>query len=536
MALIISDISLPITADENRLPLVVENSLKITRGAVLSYRILRISLDARKKNDIRFVYTLSVQLDKKTESHVLKRNLKNVQFQHSSNAAECKIGTKRSDHPIVVVGAGPAGLFAAYELSKYGYKPMLIERGSPMDKRALDVERFFSSGILDTESNIMFGEGGAGTFSDGKLTTRIKDERVEYILHILNQFGADDSVLVQAKPHIGTDVLRTVVKNIRDEIIRLGGTVEFNTKLIGIASQDSHITAIEVERQTGLHERIPCSSCVLAIGQGARDTYEMLHETGLALSPKSFAVGVRIEHPQELINRSQYGEFMDHPRLSAAEYRVASRSQNRGVYSFCMCPGGYVVASSSGVSEVVTNGMSYHARNGKNANSAIVVSVSPDDFKGNSPLSGMYYQQALERQAFLLGGRNYFAPCSTVGSFLGSKTASIGSVLPTYRPGIHLCDISKCMPDYISHSLREGITTFGRQIKGFDMPDAVITAIETRTSSPVRILREPDGDAINMQGLYPVGEGAGYAGGIVSAAVDGIKAAQHIISIYAPLD
>lgn len=536
MALYVNEVKLSINENESSLEKITAKTLGISQSAIQNFTIKRISLDARKKNDICFIYSVEVGLPKKDEAAILRRNLRGVELSTSGEKRELQFGTKAADKPIVVVGLGPGGLFAAYTLAKYGYKPIVIERGSSVDKRTKDVEKFWSGGELNNQSNLMFGEGGAGTYSDGKLTTRIKDARAHEVVDILAQYGAPEKIRVMAKPHIGTDLLVNTVKNIRCAIEEMGGEVRFDTCLTGIkGTENGEISSVTVASK-GIVEEIPCCACVLAIGQGARDTYQMLLDTGLELTPKAFAVGVRIEHPREMIDKSQYGEFAGHPRLGAAEYRLADKDGERGVYTFCMCPGGVVVASSSGPEQVVVNGMSRYARNEANSNSAVVVQVDSRDF-GTDPLSGLRFQEDIERAAYFAGGGDFTAPAEKVGDFLkmASKPTGFGDVHPTYRPGVKASDLYQCLPDFVAHGVKTGISAFGRRLKGFDMPDAVITAVESRTSAPVRINRNPEGCATRMKGLYPVGEGAGYAGGIVSAAVDGMRAAELIMAEYKPL-
>lgn len=534
MALIIQDIKLPLNQDESLLPRLASRTLGVPEASLKGIRVKRISLDARKKNDICFRYVLEAELERGVERRVLKRGVPNVAQAEAREIREMATGSIPLSEPVIVVGLGPGGLFAAHTLAKYGYRPVVLERGEAIDKRTLDVESFWSGAGLNTESNLMYGEGGAGAFSDGKLTTRIKDSRAHDVIDILAEHGAPEGIRVLAKPHIGTDMLVQVVKSMREEIVRMGGEVRFSTRLTGLEKDENgRIIAVRAEKN-GTEERIPCTACILATGQGARDTYQMLFEAGLELTPKAFAVGVRIEHPRELIDRSQYGEFASHPRLGAAEYHLADRSGDRGVYSFCMCPGGAVVASSSGSQQVVTNGMSRYARNGENSNAAIVVQVSSRDY-APGPLGGLAFQEEIERAAFFAGGGDFTAPAERVGDFLKkARPGAFGSVRPTYRPGVCKSDLYACLPDFVAEGIRKGITAFGRRLKGFDMDDAVMTAVESRTSAPVRIQRGEDGCATRMKGLYPVGEGAGYAGGIVSAAVDGMKAAERIMAVYRP--
>ncbi len=379
----------------------------------------------------------------------------------------------------------------------------------------------------------MFGEGGAGTFSDGKLTSRSKDARGDAVLETLVRFGAPAEITTEAKPHIGTDRLRSVVSGMRREIEALGGEVRFQTRLVGLEHTDGHIAAARLESSGGT-ERVECAALVLAIGQGARDTYQMLFETGLTMAKKPFAVGVRIEHAQAMIDAAQFGALAGHPRLGAAEYRLTGKSGTRGVYTFCMCPGGTVIASASAADEVVVNGMSNYARSGENANAAIVVQIRDDDLP-DEPLAGLRFQKSMEQAAFRAGGGNAFAPASTVGSFLQKETPSgFGGVAPSYRPGVMKKNLWDVLPPFVAQGVCDGVHAFGRQLKGFDQGDAVLTGVETRTSAPLRILRDESMESVSCGGVYPVGEGAGYAGGIVSAAIDGMKAAERIIGRYAP--
>lgn len=536
MPLIIHELKLPLTeeAEESSFKTLAARTLALSEDSILSLRVLRKSIDARKKNEICFRYTLEIELSPKDESRVLKKQLPHVKKvePETVEAPLCR-GGRPLKGPMVVVGLGPAGLFAAYRLAEYGYKPIVIERGKPVEERKQDVARFWAKGVLDTQSNLMYGEGGAGTFSDGKLTTRIKDARVQAVLELLVRFGAPEEILVLAKPHIGTDLLSKTVSNMRRGIEEKGGEVLFNTCLSGLEiDENDTIQAIRVLRPGRPEERIPCGACVLGIGQGARGSYRMLQNNGLELLPKAFAVGFRIEHPRALIDTSQYGSFAGHPKLGAAEYHLSEQVEGRGVYSFCMCPGGLVVAASSGEGEVVTNGMSYYTRDAENSNAAIVVQVDGRDY-GKAPLDGLLFQERLERAAFLAGGGGYIAPASRVCDFLrGDKPQSFGGVRPSYRPGVIPSDLRACLPSFVAAPLAAGIRAFGRRLKGFDMEDAVLTAVETRTSAPLRICRNETGEATRCSGLYPVGEGAGYAGGIVSAAVDGVRAAERIIGKY----
>ncbi len=531
MSIIANNIKMPISCEPEELRDLFSKQFNVPAESVRAIRVRRSSLDARKKNDIFFQLSAIVEMDQAWEKHLLSRNHRDIAPYLPKEKRTYEHGTTEPRGRIVVVGLGPAGLFAAYLLAKEGYRPLVIERGAPIPQRVKDVERFWSDGLLHTESNVLFGEGGAGTFSDGKLTTRIKDPSVEEVIAQLVQSGAPQEIAVQAKPHIGTDLLRGVVTNLRKQIEALGGEVRFFTRLTDITASEGTLRSITVERDEG-KEKIPCCACVLAIGHSARDTYAMLHRAGLELVPKAFAVGVRIEHPQKLIDSAQYGAYAGHPRLGAAEYHLSGRSGERGVYTFCMCPGGQVVASASAMEQVAVNGMSNHARSAHNANSAIVVQVSPNDF-GSGVFDGIRFQEKLENAAFRLGGGGFAAPAQRVEDFLKNrKTTAFGDVKPSYRPGVTKSHLRQCLPDFVAAGVADGIRAFARQLRGFDFPDAILTAVESRTSAPIRILRDTNGEATNVKGLYPTGEGAGYAGGIVSAAVDGLRAAEQIIAHY----
>ena len=528
MKLIAANLKMPFNADESTVRLLIGAETKLPSECVRNIRIVRRSLDARDKNDISFIYSAEFETDDKDYERYRGRFSHSVTKAPEKPVIAEKVGNIPQDAPVVVVGAGPAGLFAAHTLAVRGYRVVMIDRGSSIDKRRADVDTFWTSAKLDPESNIMFGEGGAGAFSDGKLTTRIKDARADIVVETLVKYGAPERIAVDAKPHVGTDVLRKVVCNIRKAIEEAGGEVRFDTKLTDIRSEDGRVTAAVVNGD----EVIPCCAIVLALGQAARDTYRMLFDRGLEITAKPFAVGVRIEHPQSLINRAQFGRFAGHPRLGAAEYRLTGKTGSRGVYTFCMCPGGFVVASSSGEGEVVTNGMSYSARDAENANSGIIVQVNPSDL-GGAAFCGVEFQEKLERAAFKLGGGDYSAPAERLADFMAdAEPQAFGAVKPTYRPQAVPRNLKKCLPGTVYKGIKDGITAFGRQLKGFDMCDAVLTAVESRTSSPVRINRGESMEATRLKGLYPVGEGAGYAGGIVSAAVDGMKAAERIVAIY----
>ncbi len=507
--------------------------LGVDPGDIGQVRILRRAVDARKKGDVFFSVHCLVDLSPRAARRVLGDRKRHAQPWQAIEEPPLTPGEKPLSGRIVVVGMGPGGLFAGWLLAKEGYAPLVVDRGKAMDERVRDVEAYWRSGWADPESNPLFGEGGAGTFSDGKLTARSKDPRCSTVLDAFIACGAPEEIGILAKPHVGTDRLRQVVKNLRREIVSLGGEVRFSTRLDAIHTRDGRVAAVTLT-QGGVSQRIDCGALVLAIGQGARDTYRYLFDSGFAMAPKPFAVGVRAEHPQSLIDVSQYGPCAGHPRLGAADYKLTAQAGGRGVYSFCMCPGGFVVGAGAGPGQMVVNGMSNFDRAGDNANAALVVQVFPEDF-GSGALDGMAFQQRLEQAAWDLGGGEGLAPACRLEDFMaGRGTGRFGAVTPTFRPGVTGADLNACLPPFVAAGLREALAVFARQIKGFDLPDAVLTAVESRTSAPVRILRGEDMQSISHGGVYPVGEGAGYAGGIVSSAVDGLKAAEAIISQFRP--
>ncbi|WP_122638941.1 NAD(P)/FAD-dependent oxidoreductase [Romboutsia sp. Marseille-P6047] len=527
----ISNIKMTIDESPSIIESLVIKKLKIKSSDLVKYYIYKESIDARK-GKINFVYTVDAEV--KNENKVLEKNLKDIVKIKELRYEDVQSGTKKLDKTPVIIGSGPAGLFAALLLAQRGYNPLLLERGLDVDNRTKDIEEFWKERKFKNSSNVQFGEGGAGTFSDGKLTTRIKDIRCRKVLEELVNFGSPEEILYSHKPHVGTDILKDVVKNIRNEIIRLGGEVRFDSKVTDICRVNNEIESITINNE----EVIETNIVILAIGHSARDTYEMLHDRGVKITQKPFAIGARIEHPQELINKSQYKEYHNHPRLGAADYRLIEHTSNgRTAYTFCMCPGGSVIASASNDGQVVTNGMSEHARDKDNANSAFLVNVTPDDFGSEHPLAGMYFQEKYERLAYELGGKNYNAPVQLVGDFLNDRiSTNIGSVKPSYEPGYTFVDLRKCLPGFVIETMKEALVGFDRKIKGFAMDDAVLTAVETRSSAPIRIVRDEETlESTNTKKLYPCGEGAGYAGGIVTAAVDGIKCAEKIISQYASM-
>lgn len=526
---VVSGISLSIKASRDDAFGKAEKALlKFFSGdEIISYNISKRSVDARKKNDIHFVYSVSADIksNKSYDAAVLAAD-KITKVANSNINAE--FGTEKLCGRPVVVGFGPGGMFCAYMLAKYGYRPIVIERGSNIKKRIADVERFKNEQVLNPESNIQFGAGGAGTFSDGKLMTRINDSMCSFVIDTFQKLGAPKSILYEAKPHIGTDYLVDVVDNMLNELLDLGADVYFDTKMDGICESCGKVNKI----RTSAGE-IECGALVLALGHSARDTVAELRKNNLLVTPKAFSVGVRIEHLQENIDFAMYGNSAGNDILPHAEYALSTHVGGRGVYTFCMCPGGEVVAAASERLGVVTNGMSRHARDGKNANSAVCVSVLPEDFGGTVD-RGEAFVRNIEQGAYRLGGDSYYAPAQTVGSFLGKTENRIGKVIPTYMNGkISLTSIGKIFPEFVPNSLSAALLDFDKKIKGFAAPDAILTAPETRTSSPVRMPRNPETYiADGFDNIYPCGEGAGYAGGITSAAVDGIKCALAIIKRY----
>ena len=518
----ITQLKLSINHTEEQLHKKIARTLKCPEGS-FTYEIVRQSLDARHKEDKKFVYTVDVTAA--NEKQILKRvHNNNIMLIEKKEYHFPSPGTEELSHPPVIVGSGPAGLFCAWYLARAGYRPLVLERGEEAVKRKETVDHFWKDGILNPDSNVQFGEGGAGTFSDGKLNTLVKDPngRNHEVLKRFVEAGAPYEIIYQQKPHLGTDVLIGIVETLRHQIEKMGGSFRFETKMTDLIMEKGRLKAVEVDHK----ERIPAEVCVLAPGHSARDTFEMLNRRGIYMEPKSFAVGVRMEHPQSMINMDLYGEE-ENEALGAASYKVTHTCKNgRGVYSFCMCPGGYVVNASSEPGRLAVNGMSYQARDSKNANSALIVTVSPSDFPNETALGGIAFQRELEQKAWELGeGR---IPVQLFGDFKKNQAStSLGEIVPQMKGEFVLSNIRSVLPEAIGDSIEEGVHAFGRKLKGFDREDALLSGIESRTSSPVRIVRSREGLS-NIEGIYPCGEGAGYAGGITSAAMDGIKTAEFI--------
>lgn len=524
MSLLVTGVRLPFDAPDEEAFAPALRTCGLREGKPSIYRC---SLDARHG---KIYKVCSVLIDGVEGEEAFAEHLQMPSVRYKPSTAFTPVfGKKPLSHRPVVAGLGPAGLFCAYLLARYGYSPLVLERGGDIGERDRAVQRFREGGELDPSCNIQFGEGGAGAYSDGKLTTRIHDPLCETVLKTLVENGAPEEILKLAKPHIGTDLLKNVVKAMRTAIVQNGGEVRFRTPLTGIKVRGGRLAAVLADGQP-----VPCERAVLAVGHSARDTFEMLYKAGVALRPKPFSVGVRIEHPQEMIDRALYGKLAGHPALPPAEYTLSHREGGRACYSFCMCPGGLVVAAASEPGGVVTNGMSYHARDGRNANAALAVSVAPEDYDDGTPLGGIAFQRTIERAAYAASG-GYRAPCQTLGDFLrGVPSGKPGAVLPTYEPGVAYGSVSDVLPPFVVAQLGRSLPVFGRKIRGFDSPDALLTAPETRTSSPVRIPRGAGLSSDGADGLIPCGEGAGYAGGIMSAAVDGLRAACRIMEEFAP--
>ncbi len=524
----INELKLPLNHSEADLPAAICARLKLQPEQLLQFTVFKRGVDARKKSDIQLTYTLDVDTDH--NARVLAAFSKDEQIRPAPDTSYkfvAKAPDQLTERPIVI-GLGPCGLFAGLLLAEMGFNPIIVERGKEVRERTKDTFGFWRKKPLNTESNVQFGEGGAGTFSDGKLYSQVKDPK-HYGRKVMSEFvkaGAPEEIMYVSKPHIGTFKLVTMVEKMRARIIELGGEIRFSTRVDDILRDGEQLTGVRLSDGSELHSRY----VVLAVGHSARDTFEMLFKRDVYIEAKPFSVGFRIEHRQSMIDECRYGASAGHPLLGAADYKLVHHgSNNRTVYSFCMCPGGTVVAAASEEGRVVTNGMSQYSRNERNANSAIVVGIDPErDFPGH-PLAGIELQRKLEAQAFVLGGSNYDAPAQRVGDFLaGVPSTEFGDVLPSYTPGVKLTDLSNVLPDFVIAAIREAIPAFDKQIKGFAREEGLLTGVETRTSSPICIKRGPDYQSLNTKGLFPAGEGAGYAGGILSAGIDGIKVAEAV--------
>lgn len=514
MQIVIENIKMPIGHKEIDVISAAQKMVRLDCISARNFSIYKQSIDARRKGDIHYVYAVSAEVDDGTK---LSGNIREFSVGEEFEIPVASVG----ERPIVV-GMGPCGLFAALVLARSGNSPLIIERGEDVDKRTESVKKFWQTGELDLNSNVQFGEGGAGTFSDGKLNTRISDPRQRFVLKTFAEFGAPADIMYKAKPHIGTDVLSRVIKKMREKLIELGAEIRFNTCVTDIKVKNGRVCEVELNGD----ESVKCQSLILAIGHSSRDTYEMINKREIAMEPKPFAIGVRVEHSQDFINRVQYGAAEG---LPPADYRLAYNGKDRSCYSFCMCPGGVVVNASSEENMLAVNGMSEHLRDGINANSALVVNVGPSDFE-KGILGGVEFQRKYERLAFELGGGDGRAPVQMARDFINDRpTTQLDGVVPTVTSGFKLAELKNCLPEFVVRGLREGMTDFDHKIKGFVSGGAVLTGIESRTSAPVRILRGNTLQSINAEGIYPAGEGAGFAGGIVSAAVDGIRAALALI-------
>lgn len=537
----LSEIKLPLDPPSDALPRAVQGLLGVDAGAIADIHVHKRSFDARKV-DLLQVFIVDVTLvDPSIEPKLLAKLAGNPRVMVTPDMSYHPPAHAPADLPIrpVVVGFGPCGIFAALMLAKMGFKPIVLERGKTVRQRTRDTWGLWRKSTLNPESNVQFGEGGAGTFSDGKLWSQIKDPRFlgRKVMEEFVKAGAPPEILYVAHPHIGTFKLVKVVENMREQIVALGGEIRFEQRVTDVHIEAGHLRGLTVlDQRTGLSSELRCDHVVLALGHSSRDTFEMLHARGVHIEAKPFSIGFRVEHPQGLIDRARWGRHAGHPLLGAADYKLVHHANNgRSVYSFCMCPGGTVVAATSEPGRVVTNGMSQYSRNERNANAGIVVGIDPTDYPGwedgktGHPLAGMVLQRQLESNAFVLGGSDYRAPGQLVGDFIaGTPSTELRSIVPSYKPGVTPTDLHQALPAYAIEAMREAFPAFGRKIKGFDTPDAVLTGVETRTSSPIKITRGEDFQSLNTRGLFPAGEGASYAGGILSAGVDGIKVAEAV--------
>lgn len=518
----VDNIKLKIDYKDQDIRNAISKALRIPVDHVEEYQIIKRSLDARKKPNLFYMFVLHVKVA--NEKVLVKKQKKLQQVQAYDYVYPTYDG--QAQQPIIV-GFGPAGLFAAHVFAKAGLKPIVIEQGEAVEARTKSVEEFWSTGLLNLKSNVQFGEGGAGTFSDGKLTTRSKDPRSKKVLEVLVAHGAPKEILYSNKPHVGTDILKDVVVSMRKEIVDLGGQIHFSTQMTDLILKGQDLVGIQTDQGDFMSDKI-----VLALGNSGRSAYEILHKHGVKIEQKPFAMGLRIEHHQKMIDENQYGSLEARKHIGASDYKLTHKASNgRSVYSFCVCPGGMVVASASEAGGLVVNGMSEYKRNEENINSALLVQVSTEDFGSDHPLAGMYYQRKYEQMAFALTS-DFRGPVQTVGDFIDGSGEEYTGIVPSYKPAVVHCDLSQCLPAYITEALKEGLVAFGKKIKGFDRKDAVLTGLESRSSAPLRILRDHEKlESVNMSGLYPIGEGAGYAGGIVSSAIDGIKAAEVILNL-----
>ncbi len=525
----IHGLRLGLNSDESNLISIAAQRLEIDVQSINSLKIVKKAVDARRSM-VWLIYSVDLELSSNAAISASVLEAPDISLVENKVAVPLVAGDYVLNQSPVIVGSGPAGLFCALLLARHGYQPVIIEQGQDMDSRIGQVEQFWRTGKLNERSNVQFGEGGAGTFSDGKLTTRIGDSRVDYVLKTFVEFGANEDIMYLKKPHLGTDAIRSIVKRVRQEIIRLGGEFYFETCLTDIGMNNGLLQSIIINNE----EELPCSLLVLAIGNSARDVYRLLHRKGVRIIPKSFAVGLRIEHPQSVIDHIQYGSSAGHPQLPPADYHFTMQDRNTGrsLYTFCMCPGGSVIAASSAAGKLVINGMSYSGRDSGIANSALVTTVSPLDWE-NEVLGGIKFQEELEERAFIMGGENYHAPAQHLQDFLDSRPSiSLDGSLASYLPGLTPVNLWNLLPQEIAELVKRGIKAWNVRAPGFINDQAVLTGVETRTSAPVRIERDANFCSVNTPGIYPCGEGAGYAGGIMSAAVDGLKVAESIISQY----